>query len=86
MQNMKKLMDLPMRLGRVAEELHRAWEWDPEKLYLRKSRDGRVALTKEGSVSCMVRTGLAVEYHILGSKMELASSKHEDDDDDNADN
>jgi hypothetical protein len=84
-QNMKKLMDLRMQLGRVAEELQRAREWEPEKSQLRMSRDGKVALTKEGGVSCKVRKGLAVEYHILG-KMELASIKHEDDDDDDADN
>jgi hypothetical protein len=81
MQNMKKLMDLRMQLGRVAEELQRAREWEPDKSQLRFTRDGKVALTKEGGVSCKVRKGLAVEYHILG-KMELASIKHEDDDDD----
>jgi hypothetical protein len=85
MKKMKQLMDLRMQLDLVAKELQRAKEWEPEKSQLRMSRDGRVALTKEGGVSCKVQRGLAVEYHILG-KMELASIKHEDDDDDDADN
>jgi hypothetical protein len=86
MKRMKKLMELRIQLDRVATELQRAREWEPEKSQLRMSQDGRVSLTKEGGVSCNVRKGLALEYHILG-KMELASVKHEDDDDhDDADN
>jgi hypothetical protein len=86
MKRMKKLMELRLQLDRVATELQRAREWEPEKSQLRMSQDGRVSLTKEGGVSCNVRKGLALEYHILG-KMELASVKHEDDDDhDDADN
>jgi hypothetical protein len=85
MKKMKKLMELRMQLDRVATELQRAREWEPEKSQLRMSQDGRVSLTKEGGVSCNVRKGLASEYHILG-KMELASIKHEDDDHDDADN
>jgi hypothetical protein len=85
MKKMKEIMDLRMQLDRVATELQRAREWEPERSQLRMSQDGRVSLTKEGGVSCNVRKGLALEYHILG-KMELASIKHEDDDDDDADN
>jgi hypothetical protein len=83
MKRMKKLMELRLQLDRVATELQRAREWEPEKSQLRMSQDGRVSLTKEGGVSCNVRKGLALEYHILG-KMELASVKHEDDDHDDA--
>jgi hypothetical protein len=84
LQKMKQLMDLRVQLGNVGKELQRAREWEPEKSQLRKSRDGRVGLTREGGVCCKVQKGITVEYHILG-KMELASIKHEDEEDDDDD-
>jgi len=77
MKNMKQVMDLRGKLNSVTERLRAAREFEPDKAQLRRSRDGRVALTREGGVCCKVTKGLAVEYHILG-KMELASVKHDD--------
>jgi hypothetical protein len=80
---MKEQWDVRHKAERVAKELKRAKQHDPERAQLRLSAKGNVGLTREGGVCCKVYKNAAIEYRILG-RMELGCvEKHDDETDEN---
>ncbi|KAL7554147.1 hypothetical protein ACHAWF_018969 [Thalassiosira exigua] len=71
----REMFKLRKDAERVADKLNFMAVTDPDKSLLRFSKEGDVALTKEGGVCCQVNKGPVVEYHILG-RFGIASDEH----------